>query len=91
MPTLTVNKRLTIDFEDRTPVIDLDVGSEITFGCRSGKCGICAIKITRGEENASPRNDEENELLDLLGETDALVRLACQCVIFGNVDLETVE
>ncbi len=91
MPTLIVNRRLQIEFQGRTRLAELDLGPEITFGCKSGKCGICAVRITGGAENVLPRNHREQRLLELLNEPNPLVRLACQCTIFGSAELESVE
>lgn len=89
MPTIVLNQSARIEFDGEKPLLELD--DEILFGCRSGKCGICMIKVTHGIERISPRNEREERLLELLGETDVLTRLACQCTVFGDVEIEIME
>ena len=49
----------------------------IPFGCEDGICGTCRVKITEGNENLTPKNQKEEDMLP--GEPE--VRLACQCKI----------
>jgi ferredoxin len=54
----------------------LDVGnSPLLFGCRTGICGTCLVRV---EGALSPPSDEERELLDMLAPGDRSARLACQ-------------
>jgi ferredoxin len=57
----------------------------ITFGCLSGKCGICAIDVIAGFDNLSPRAESEASFLKFLGRNEASARLACQCRIRGDI------
>jgi ferredoxin len=81
-----INAEETVSFD---AAVDLrDMTDYITFGCRSGKCGICAVRVVSGAENLSPRTPREERLFELLEITDPDVRLACQsrahgdCVLF---------
>ncbi len=62
-------------------------GADITFGCRSGSCGTCRIRIVRGLECCSAMTAEER---DFLAGLDVPVdqRLACQVTVLGDVDIE---
>jgi ferredoxin len=46
------------------------------FGCNSGLCGVCKVKVIKGIENLTPLT--ENEELHSLGKDE---RLLCQCKI----------
>ncbi|MBC8369741.1 MAG: (2Fe-2S)-binding protein [Planctomycetes bacterium] len=60
----------------------------ITFGCQSGKCGICTVKVIEG--NLAEATKVENAILEGFG-CDAQVRLACQAHIDGDVILESIN
>ena len=54
----------------------LHVGnSPLLFGCRTGICGTCLVRV---EGPLAPPDDEEQELLEVLAPGDASARLACQ-------------
>ncbi|HLD00258.1 MAG TPA: 2Fe-2S iron-sulfur cluster-binding protein [Candidatus Nanoarchaeia archaeon] len=48
----------------------------VPFGCRSGNCGTCRIKVLQGMENLGSRNEQEEKMF-----LEADERLACQCRI----------
>ena len=52
----------------------------------SARCSTCRVIILEGLENCSPRNAEEQVIVDML-RFDPRVRLACQTVVMGNVKL----
>lgn len=62
-------------------------GADITFGCRSGSCGTCRVRIVRGIEGCSSMTSEER---DFLAGLDVSVdqRLACQVTVVGDIDIE---
>lgn len=62
-------------------------GADITFGCRSGSCGTCRIRVTEGLENCSASGPEERDFLAYL-DAPADHRLACQVALHGDVTLE---
>jgi ferredoxin len=71
----------------------LDSGVEVypfafaLLNCRGrGICGTCRVKVTQGEENLSPRTTAE---LNKLRKRPDL-RLACQCVVRGDVRILTL-
>ena len=55
-------------------------GADLTFGCGSGSCGTCRVRVVRGLENASPPGAEERDFLTSLDATPDQ-RLACQICV----------
>ncbi len=49
----------------------------IPFSCRSVTCGTCHIEVLEGQEYLEPPEDEEIDLLQMIG-GPAHSRLACQ-------------
>ena len=49
----------------------------IPFSCRSASCGTCHVEVLEGAELLAPPDEQEEELLDILG-GDGTTRLACQ-------------
>jgi ferredoxin len=70
----------------RLPYLDSTV--PLKFGCCQGQCGACAIKVTAGEENLSPKTKQEQITLCRL-KLDSH-RLACQCAVMGDVVIAVV-
>ena len=62
-------------------------GADITFGCRSGSCGTCRIRVLAGLEHCSAAGAEERDFLQGL-EAPGDHRLACQVAVEGDLDLE---
>ena len=61
-------------------------GADITFGCRSGSCGTCRVRIPESN-HCSPPNSEEREFLAALqGAPEE--RLACQVCVVGDIHVE---
>ena len=86
MPSVRfVNAEEVVEFEGHVDLIEMD--DFIAFGCRSGKCGMCAVRVVRGDDNLSPRTQNEERLFVLLGVGDPAVRLACQSRAYGDVVL----
>ena len=59
----------------------------LKFGCCKGQCGTCAVKIAGGMKNLSPQTKEEQATLSRLHLSEEH-RLACQCALLGDVDIE---
>ena len=72
-----------------TPLQDIaDAGgADITFGCRSGSCGTCRVRILEGRRHCSGKDREERDFLAALGAPEDQ-RLACQVKVWGDVDVE---
>ncbi|MDB4968631.1 MAG: ferredoxin [Myxococcales bacterium] len=61
----------------------LDVGnSPLLFGCRTGICGTCLVRV---EGELPPPSEEERELVEMLAPGDPQARLACQLRLVGDV------
>lgn len=90
MPKVTFSKTgNSVDLPGGSSLIDLeDTGkSEVPFGCRSAACGTCAIDVEAGMDNLAPRTEQEQELLDDLDIDGEKRRLACQCVVYGDITI----
>lgn len=55
----------------------------INFGCRIGMCGTCIINIANNTQNVSALSALESDF----GLTNTQ-RMACQCIITGDLDIE---
>ena len=62
-------------------------GADITFGCRTGSCGTCRVRIAEGADRCNAPGPEEREFLAGLGAPPDQ-RLACQVVVQGDVAIE---
>jgi len=62
-------------------------GADITFGCRSGSCGTCRIRVLAGLQHCSAMGPEERDFLHGL-DAPPDHRLACQLTVEGDLDLE---
>jgi ferredoxin len=80
-----INAEETVSFDGHVDLKELT--DFITFGCRSGKCGICAVRVVSGGENVSPKTVNEERLFALLEEDDPAIRLACQSRVHGDTVL----
>ena len=65
-------------------------GAEITFGCRSGSCGSCRVRILEGADQCAPMAAEERDFLAGLQAPEDH-RLACQVTVNGPVVVEYLE
>jgi ferredoxin len=62
-------------------------GADLTFGCRTGSCGTCRVRVAEGLRHCSTPGAEEREFLLALG-APADERLACQVRVQGDVDID---
>ncbi len=62
-------------------------GADITFGCRTGSCGTCRVRVAEGLTNCSEPGPEERDFLKGLAAPPDQ-RLACQVCIQGDVAIE---
>jgi len=62
----------------------------IPLGCRVGACGACLIKVESGLEALNPRDDDEQAFIEVQGYTGEEYRLACQCLIRGELAIEVI-
>ncbi len=59
--------------------------SPLLFGCRTGICGTCLVRVKGEVPEAS---DDERELLEVLAPDDPHARLACQLCVLGDIEIE---
>ena len=92
----------SIHFEDDQKTVQAEASQPLTkicdehpasilFGCRSVACGTCLIEVMSGMDNLSPIKDEERILLDILVPDNPNLRLACQCVVQGDIRIRVAE
>ena len=63
-------------------------GADLTFGCRSGSCGTCRVRILGGP--CSLMGPEERDFLEALGAGEDQ-RLACQVKVLGDLEVLGLE
>jgi ferredoxin len=59
----------------------------IEYDCRKADCGICIIRILKGQENLSPPTSSEQDFLKAM-KADSEERFACQCRVLGDITVE---
>lgn len=59
----------------------------LEFDCQKADCGICLMKVIRGAEHLTEPTHAEADFLKAM-HADADERLACQCRIMGDVEVE---
>lgn len=93
--------KYNIDFVEKAfPNIELEENSELStkltvqnspilFGCRTGICGTCLIKIhSESPHPLHPRTANEEEFLEGLFPGETSLRLACQIKLNTNIKIE---
>jgi 2Fe-2S ferredoxin len=61
-------------------------GVEIEHACGgTGVCGTCHVIVVEGEENLSPPDNDELDVLDQVPGNTLESRLACRAVVHGDV------
>lgn len=82
---------LEVDVDPGMRLLDLaaEVDCDITFGCKSGTCGTCRVKIVEGGQNLSPMQSEEQDFLAGFGARSD-ERLGCQITINGDCRIQYV-
>ncbi len=71
----------------KMPTAAENAGASLQFGCRSGNCGKCRIRVAAGAENLSPPDARESNFLQLIN-AKPNERLACQTRINGDCSVE---
>jgi len=82
---------LEVEIPTGTPLTDVvaAAGADVTFGCQSGTCGTCRVRIVKGGENLSIPTPEERDFLSALEATPD-ERLGCQFRIYGDVSIDYI-
>jgi ferredoxin len=62
-------------------------GADITFGCRTGSCGTCRVRVVEGLAHCSEPAPEERDFLKGL-DAPPDQRLACQVAVHGDVAID---
>ncbi len=85
------SEKLEVEVDEGITFLDLaqEVDCDITFGCRSGTCGTCRIRVVEGAEHLSPMSRDEKTFLEGFG-AGPQERLACQCRIEGDCVVEYI-
>jgi ferredoxin len=91
--------KVTIHLEEteETVTIEIPKGSnlleeckkrhiEMEWGCVSGECGQCSVKILKGHDNVSEPTIEEIDFLQFRLDDDH--RLGCQMQVFGDIEVD---
>ena len=93
--------RITVSFPEGHLPLRLEKGcrlpehltvenSPVLFGCRTGICGTCLVRVEApGGRMPDPPGPEERETLDLVCPGESSARLACQLHPSVDVRLET--
>lgn len=82
MPTIVfVRTGYTVEAPEGGRVLDLcdqHPRAGVPFSCRGANCGTCRLEVQAGLEHCVPPDDDEAQLLDLIGGGRAEIRLGCQ-------------
>ena len=62
-------------------------GADITFGCRTGSCGTCRVRVAEGLDHCGEPGPEERDFLRGL-DAPPDQRLACQVTVHGDVAID---
>ncbi len=62
--------------------------SKLLFGCRTGICGTCLVKVLEGAERLKPPSQEEQEFLEIISNGEEGLRLACQLSPTENLKID---
>lgn len=83
---------VAVEFPEGTKLYDIaqEANLDITFGCLTGSCGTCKIRVVEGATNLSKVKPTER---DYLKNTQAKedIRLGCQCILNGDCTLDYVD
>lgn len=86
-----VTEDLEVDVEEGVSLLEIaqEVDCDITFGCRSGSCGTCRVRVVEGKGKLSPALTEEIDFLKGFG-AHPDERLGCQLKINGDCKIQYV-
>ncbi len=93
MPILHIKTdKKSIEMEKNAAIIDVceNEDTSILFGCRDGACGACMIRVLENPQNLSPMQESERDFLETMAARDD-ERLACQCLVLGDVTVEVSQ
>ena len=58
-----------------------EAGASLSFGCRAGTCGTCAVTVVSGASELDPLGFVEDDTLHVLGLAGSGRRLGCQIIL----------
>ncbi|MES2615437.1 MAG: 2Fe-2S iron-sulfur cluster-binding protein [Bdellovibrionota bacterium] len=93
MPFLNIKTdKKNIEVEKNAAIIDVCENEEtsILFGCRDGACGACMVRVLENPQNLSPMGEHERDFLETMAAMED-ERLACQCLVLGDVTIEVSQ
>lgn len=64
--------------------------SPLLFGCRTGICGTCLVRVEEGSERDLTPGDDEAEFLEIVDEGEGRLRLACQMKLSNDLVLKYI-
>lgn len=70
--------------------IAVEADTALNFVCCRGVCGACLIRVASPDPNLSSKTPAEQKLLAAL-DASAEHRLACQCSILDDAEIEPVD
>jgi 2Fe-2S ferredoxin len=75
-----------VDAPEGTRLVDVCDAHDapVPFSCRSASCGTCRIAVLEGADLLEPPEEDEADLLALMGDDPAAYRLACQARLRGH-------
>ncbi len=75
------------DGKNLSEVLDT-TNSPVLFGCRTGICGTCVVKVIEGAGSVDEPSSDELEVLELCKGEGKDTRLSCLMKCNGDVKLE---
>lgn len=89
--TLVFTTGETLQVEEQRKLSELlDVlNSPVLFGCRTGICATCMVRVVDGMDHLPPLTEDEQEVVEVY-DGDEQCRLACQLYLKGDVTLTYV-
>jgi ferredoxin len=93
MPKVTYkNDNITVEVPAGSKLVDVaeQNGFNINFSCKEGVCLTCLINILDGAKHLNEMTENEKSTLEAFGAKENQ-RLACQVIINGDCEIESVE
>ena len=80
----------TLDVENNEKLVDVCTMNSLSvpFACTDGVCGTCLISVTGGLQSLSEKTEQEKITLETIPEKKENSRLACQCIVKGDIEFE---
>jgi ferredoxin len=79
----------TVDYDDTLVDATFRYDLPIRYRCERAVCTTCMTEVLEGMENLSSPNERETQTLKTVGAASNF-RLACQCSVYGDVQLDYI-